>query len=287
MATITAQMVKDLREKTGAGMMDCKKALVAVDGDEQKAVDWLRQKGMAKAATKSGRATAEGLVCVKASSDGKTTALASLYCETDFVARGDKFQAEVDKIAQAVLDKDPKNIQALEDLLGDDVKQLIATVGENMKIGAFARHSKASDREALGHYIHSNGKIGVLVWAEFGKAENTTSEACKTLLRELAMQIAATNPMALDADGVDPKAIEREREVYIEKARAEGKPEQIINKIADGAVQKFKKSVCLLNQPYIRDDKKAVSEIVKEAAKALGDTVKVLGYQRIQLTAEE
>ena len=218
---------------------------------------------------------------------GKTTALASLYCETDFVARGDKFQAEVDKIAQAVLDKDPKNIQALEDLLGDDVKQLIATVGENMKIGAFARHSKASDREALGHYIHSNGKIGVLVWAEFGKAENTTSEACKTLLRELAMQIAATNPMALDADGVDPKAIEREREVYIEKARAEGKPEQIINKIADGAVQKFKKSVCLLNQPYIRDDKKAVSEIVKEAAKALGDTVKVLGYQRIQLTAEE
>ncbi|MCR4666276.1 MAG: translation elongation factor Ts [Desulfovibrio sp.] len=287
MATITAQMVKDLREKTGAGMMDCKKALVAVEGDEAKAVDWLRQKGMAKAATKSGRATAEGLVCIAENEDRTVTALASLYCETDFVARGDKFQDEAKKIAKAVVDNDPADVAALEAIKGDDVKQLIATIGENMKIGAFARHTKGSENEAIGTYIHSNGKIGVLVWANLGKSNSCSAEATKTLLRELAMQIAATNPLALNAEGVDPKAVEHERQVYIDKARAEGKPEQIVSKIAEGAVQKFKKSVCLLEQPYIRDDKKTVNDVVKEAAKNLGDTVTVLGYSRIQLQAEE
>ncbi|MBQ7456611.1 MAG: translation elongation factor Ts [Desulfovibrio sp.] len=287
MAAITAQMVKELREKTGAGMMDCKKALVAVDGDPEKAVDWLRQKGMAKAATKSGRATAEGLVCVASSADGKVTALASLSCETDFVARGEKFQEEAKNIAQLVVDKDPKDAQALEELAGDTVKQLIATIGENMKIGAFARHAKASEAEVVGTYIHANGKIGVLVWAKLGDAANAGKEPVQTLLRELAMQVAATNPMAVDANGVDPKAIEREREVYIEKARAEGKPEQIVTKIAEGAVQKFKKSVCLLDQPYIREEKKPVSDVIKETAKQINDTITVLGYSRIQLSAEE
>lgn len=287
MATITAQMVKELREKTGAGMMDCKKALVAVEGDPEKAVDWLRQKGMAKAATKSGRATAEGLVTFATSADGDVAALASLSCETDFVARGDKFQEEAKKIAQIVVNQNPADVAALEAKVGDDVKQLIATIGENMKVGAFARHKKASASEAVGHYIHSNGKIGVLVWASTGKPENVGAEAVQTLLRELAMQVAATNPMALNADGVDKAAIERERELYIEKARAEGKPEQIVAKIAEGAVQKFKKSVCLLDQPYIREEKKTVSEVVKEAAKSLGDTITVGGYSRIQLSAGE
>ena len=287
MATITAQMVKDLREKTGAGMMDCKKALVACEGDEEKAVDWLRQKGMAKAATKSGRATAEGLVSVLESSDGKRVALASLYCETDFVARGDKFQEQVKKLCQTVLENSPADLPALEALAGDDVKQLIATIGENMKIGNFAVREKASDNEVIGQYIHSNGKIGVLVYAEVGKAENVKNEKVGTLMRELAMQVAATAPMALDADGVDPDAIAREREIYIQKARAEGKPEQIVEKIADGAVNKFKKSVCLLDQPYIREEKKSVTDVVKETAKAIGDTIKVLGYSRIQLTADE
>lgn len=287
MATITAQMVKDLREKTGAGMMDCKKALVACEGDEEKAVDWLRQKGMAKAATKSGRATAEGLVTVQESSDGKTIALASLYCETDFVARGDKFQEQVAKLCKTVLEDNPADLPALEAIAGDDVKQLIATIGENMKIGKFARHAKTSDKEIVGQYIHSNGKIGVLVYAELGKAENVQNEQAKTLMRELAMQIAATNPMALDGDGVDPDAIAREREVYVQKARAEGKPENIVGKIADGAVAKFKKSVCLLDQPYIREEKKTVTDVIKETAKAINDTIKVLGYSRIQLSAEE
>ena len=287
MATITAQMVKDLREKTGAGMMDCKKALVAVDGDPEKAVDWLRQKGMAKAATKSGRATAEGLVCVESSQDGKISALASLYCETDFVARGDKFQEQVHKLAQTVIEKNPADLAALEALHGDDVKQLIATIGENMKIGQFARHELSAEHEVVGQYIHSNGKIGVLVWAKTDSDKACSAEETKTLLRELAMQIAASNPLALNGDGLDPKAIERERELYLEKARAEGKPENIVSKIADGAVQKFKKSVCLLDQPYIRDDKKTVTDVIRETEKALSAKINVLGYSRIQLTAEE
>ena len=280
-------MVKELRDKTGAGMMDCKKALAEVGGDTEKAIDWLRQKGMAKAAKKSGRATAEGLICAQTSSDGKTTALASLYCETDFVARGDKFKEEVAKLAQTVITDNPANVDALKASAEADVTQLIATVGENMRVGDFARYTKASDREAVGTYIHSNGKIGVLVWAEVGQAQNVANEAVTTLMRELAMQIAASNPMALNADGVDPAAVEREREVYIQKARDEGKPENIVTKIAEGAVAKFKRSVCLLDQPYIRDDKKPVHDVIKEAAKSINDTINVLGYKRIQLTGEE
>ena len=285
MATITAQMVKDLREKTGAGMMDCKKALVAVDGDPAKAVDWLRQKGMAKAATKSGRATAEGLISF--AQKGQVAALASLSCETDFVARGDKFKACVQDLALTVIEKDPKDVSELETLKGDEIKQLIATIGENMKIGQFARHELKSETETLGQYIHANGKIGVLVWASTDSAKTCEHEETKTLLKELAMQVAASNPLALNGDSLDPKAIEHEREVYLEKARADGKPENIVQKIAEGAVQKFKKSVCLLDQPYIREEKKTISELIREVEKKVGGKITVEGYSRLQLTSEE
>lgn len=156
---ITAQMVKELREMTGAGMMDCKKALVEVAGDVEKAVDWLRQKGMAKAAKKSGRATSEGLVTLAVSEDGKHVALASLLCETDFVARGDQFQDMAAQVARAVLDQAPADAAALEAVMGPAVTQLIASVGENMQLGSFARHSKSSDKDVVGHYLHANGKI--------------------------------------------------------------------------------------------------------------------------------
>ncbi len=284
---ITASMVKDLREKTGAGMMDCKKALVAVDGDMEKAIDWLRQKGMAKAATKSGRATAEGLVRTGTSADGRTVAMASLFCETDFVARGDDFQGMVASLVSTVLEKAPADQAALEALKGDDVKQLIAKVGENMRIGKFFRHERASDSEVVGEYIHANGKIGVLVWMTLGKAENCGRDEVKDLAHKLAMQVAAAKPLALDESGLDAAAVERERELYRQKARDEGKPEQIIEKIAEGAVKKFAKTVCLLGQPYIYDDKKAVGDVVRETAKACGDTIVVNGFSRIELVADE
>lgn len=283
---ISAQMVKELREKTGAGMMDCKKALVEVNGDMEKAVDWLRQKGMAKAAKKSGRATCEGIITSVFSQDGKNVAMASLLCETDFVSKGDQFKAMAKRVAEAVLEHDPADIAGLDGIVGDEVKQLIANIGENMQLGRFARHSKTNPKEVIGQYIHANGKIGVLVFLEVGKAEDADKPEVLALAKNLAMQVAATNPMALDPSSLNPDAIAREREIYRQKALDEGKPANIIDKIAEGAVKKFEKEVCLMNQAYIRDDKKTVSDIVKEAAKAINDTITVTGFERIQLVGD-
>lgn len=284
---ISAQMVKELREKTGAGMMDCKKALVEVDGDMEKAVDWLRQKGMAKAAKKSGRATCEGLVTYAVSTDSKHHALASLMCETDFVARGEQFQDMARRVAQAVLEHKPADAAALETAVGDDVKQLIASVGENMQLGRFAHHARTGDNEVVGQYIHANGKIGVLVFLTVGNVANAANEKVTALARELAMQVAATNPLSLDPASLDPAVVAREREVYRQKAIEEGKPANIVDKIADGAVKKFEKDVCLLAQPYIRNDKMSVADLVKQTGKEIGDTIAVAGFERIQLTGEQ
>lgn len=283
---ITAQLVKELREMTGAGMMDCKKALVEVEGDLEKAVDWLRQKGMAKAAKKSGRATSEGLVTVTLSDDGKTVAMASLLCETDFVARGEQFQTMAAKLAKTVLDNAPADAVALEALMGEEVTQLIASVGENMQIGKFARHTKPGESSVIGQYIHANGKIGVLVFLTCGKAESAARPEVQELAKNIAMQVAAASPMALDAASLDQAAVEREREVYRQKALEEGKPANIVDKIADGAVKKFQKDVCLMEQPYIRDDKKTINDIVRETGKTVGDEITVTGFERIQLAAE-
>ena len=283
---ITAQLVKELREMTGAGMMDCKKALVEVEGDLEKAVDWLRQKGMAKAAKKSGRATSEGLVTVTLSDDGKTVAMASLLCETDFVARGEQFQTMAANLAKSVLDKAPADAVALEALMGEEVTQLIASVGENMQIGKFARHTKPGESSVIGQYIHANSKIGVLVFLTCGKAESAAKPEVQELAKNIAMQVAAASPMALDAASLDQAAVEREREVYRQKALEEGKPANIVDKIADGAVKKFQKDVCLMEQPYIRDDKKTISDIVRETGKTVGDEITVTGFERIQLAAE-
>lgn len=281
---ISAQMVKELREKTGAGMMDCKKALVEVNGDMEKAVDWLRQKGMAKAAKKSGRPTCEGLVTSAVSKDGNHVAMASLLCETDFVSKGDQFQDMARRVAEAVLEHNPEGASGLDNLVGEDVRQLIANIGENMRIGRFARYSKNDPNEVIGQYIHNNGKIGSLVFLKSSKAEDADNPKLTSLAKELAMQVAAANPMAVDAAGLDPAVIEREREVYRQKAREEGKPDNIVDRIADGAVKKFEKEVCLMNQPYIRDDKKTVADLIAETAKALDDKITVLGFERVQLT---
>ncbi|WP_374279781.1 translation elongation factor Ts [Desulfovibrio sp.] len=283
---ITAQLVKELRDMTGAGMMDCKKALVEVEGDLEKAVDWLRQKGMAKAAKKSGRATSEGLVTVAASADGMHIAMGSLLCETDFVARGEQFQAMASRVTQVILDKAPADAEALEALMGEEVTQLIASVGENMQLGKFARFSKNGANDVVGQYIHANGKIGVLVYLTCGKAESASKPEVLELAKNLSMQVAAASPLALNAASLDQAAVEREREVYRQKAIEEGKPAQIVDKIADGAVKKFQKEVCLMEQPFIRDDKKVIADVVRETGKAIGDEITVTGFERIQLAAE-
>ena len=283
---ITAQLVKELRDMTAAGMMDCKKALVEVEGDLEKAVDWLRQKGMAKAAKKSGRATSEGLVTVAATADNMHIAMGSLLCETDFVARGEQFQTMATRVTQVILEKAPADAEALDAILGEEVTQLIASVGENMQLGKFARFSKKGANDVVGQYIHANSKIGVLVYLTCGKAESAAKPEVLELAKNLAMQVAAASPLALDASCLDPAAVEREREVYRQKAIEEGKPAQIVDKIADGAVKKFQKEVCLMDQLFIRDDKKTIADVVRETGKAIGDEITVTGFERIQLAAE-
>ncbi len=283
MAAITAQMVKELRDKTGAGMMDCKKALQENDADIEKSLDWLRQKGIAKAAKKVGRATSEGLVTVATA--GNVTAMGSLCCETDFVARGDQFTAFANSVSQLVLDKNPADVPALEALLGDELQNQIAIIGENMTLGAFARYELAAT-SAVGVYVHANNKLGVMVELACGKEESAKNDVVAALAKNIAMQIAAANPLAVDPSTLDADTIEREREVYRQKATDEGKPANIVEKIVEGAVKKYYKEVCLLEQPFIRDDKKTIADVVREAGKEVADTLTVVRFSRIQLGAE-
>lgn len=281
--SISAQAVKELREKTSAGMMDCKKALEECGGDMEKAVDWLRQKGLSKAAKKSGRATSEGLIGCQVTADGKHAVLLEVRCETDFVSRGDKFQEVVETCTQDFFTSGQPQVDV--DAAQDKLADAIATLGENITLGQSHR-MQLDGHGAIGNYVHNNGKIAVLVQVACGKEASSTAPAMTELVRNMAMQIAAASPIAVEPSNIDPALIEREREVYRQKAREEGKAENIIEKIAEGAIKKYCKEVCLLEQPYIRDDKVVVGDLVKQVAKELGDTLTVTGFVRVQLGAE-
>lgn len=274
---ITAAMVKELRDKTGAGMMDCKKALTECEADVEKALDWLRQKGLSKAAKRADRATSEGVIASASSADGKVSAIVEVMTETDFVARGDKFQDFAKHVAQEVAANNPDTLDAFQ----DSMNELAASTGEKTVLGRFVRMSIEGEG-VIGTYVHSNGKLAVLVEVDTDKpADATVAEFAKNV----AMQIAASNPLALDAASLDPALLEREREVYRQKALAEGKPEKIIDKIAEGAVKKYCKEVCLLDQAYIRDDKMTVQDLLKATAKAAGCSISISKFVRIQLGA--
>lgn len=282
MAAITAALVKDLRDRTSAGMMDCKKALEASEGDVEKAIDWLRQKGLSNAAKKAGRDTSEGLVALKASDDNGKAAIVEIMCETDFVARGDDFKNFTADIVGRVFDKNPADDAALQALVGDDLKQLIGTLGENMSVGRFCRMEVAGSG-VVGSYIHSNGKIGVLVEVSCQKAETAAKPELFDLAKNIAMQVAASNPAALDDESLDAELVEREREVFRKKTLEEGKPANIVEKIVEGRIKKFYQEVCLVNQAYIRDDKVTIKELVANTGKELGDDLKVVQFFRIGL----
>ena len=265
---VTAQMVKELRDKTGAGMMDCKKALVESGGDEEKAVVYLREKGLAKAAKKVGRATSEGLMALHLSDDAKTGVLVEVKCETDFVAKNEQFQAFAADLAAKVAALDVTSGQA-DELPEDitDLTQLISTLGENMQLGRFV---KISTDGFLGTYVHANGKIGVLV--EF------TGERNDELGKDLAMQVAAVSPACVTPDELPADVLEREKGIYKTQAMDEGKPEEIAEKIVMGRLNKFYKEVCLLEQPFIKDDKKTIKQLLKESG---GQGV--AGFVRLEL----
>ena len=273
MAEITAAMVRDLREKTGAGMMDCKRALTESGGDAEAAFDWLRKKGLSAAAKKSGRVAAEGLVGVATGQN--RAAMVEVNAETDFVARNETFQAAVEAIAKIALEvgEDVEAIRAAPfpgtgRTVAEELTHLVATIGENMTI----RRARVMHVEhgVVATYIHNAlkptlGKIGVLVAME-GGSEADTIEA---LGRQVGMHVAATKPDALDIDAVDPAALERERTVLTDKARADGKPEAMIGKIIDGQIRKFYQQVVLLEQTWVHDGESQVRAVVKKSGAAL------------------
>jgi elongation factor Ts len=281
MAAITAALVKDLRDKTGAGMMDCKKALTETDGDIEPAIDWLRKKGLAAAAKKSGRVAAEGLVGV-ASATNKA-AIVEVNAETDFVARNETFQEFVAKVAEIVLeigdDLDAVNAAQFPDTgrtVAEELTHLVATIGENMTI----RRAKvlSVSQGVVASYMHKAlrpglGQIGVLAAVE-GPGELATLE---TLGRQVGMHVAAARPEALDIDAVDPAALDRERAVLSEQARASGKPEAIIEKMVDGRIRKYYEEVVLLEQVWVHDGESRVRAVAKKAG------VTLTGFVRFQL----
>jgi elongation factor Ts len=287
MAEITAALVKELREKTGAGMMDCKKALGETAGDLEGAVDWLRKKGLSAAAKKAGRVAAEGLIGVAV--EAKTGAVVEVNSETDFVARNDKFQAFVATVAKLALTTG-EDVEALKTTaypgagrtVADELTQLVATIGENMSIRRAAR--LAAKQGATATYIHNAlapglGKIGVLVSLE----STGDAEAVLALGKQLAMHIAAANPQALDIASVDPKALDRERDVLREQARASGKPDAVVEKMVEGRLRKFYEESVLLEQVYVIDGESRVKQVIEAAAKKLGTTITVTGFVRYQL----
>jgi len=286
MAEITAALVKELREKTGAGMMDCKKALAETAGDLEAAFDWLRKKGLAAAAKKAGRVAAEGLVGL--ATEGPRGALAEVNAETDFVARNEQFQAFVQQVARLALDAGDVEALAAAAYPGEGksvaekLTQLIATIGENMALRRMA--SLAVGQGVVAGYVHNAqapglGKIGVLVALESAGDPATLAAFGK----QLAMHVAATNPQALTVDAVDPAALDRERAVLAEQARASGKPEEIIGKMVEGRLRKYYEEVVLLEQTYVIDGESKVKAAVAAAAKDAGAPIEVTGFHRIAL----
>nr|WP_319382313.1 translation elongation factor Ts [uncultured Roseibium sp.] len=283
--SITAAMVKELREKSGAGMMDCKTALNESGGDMEAAVDWLRTKGLAKAAKKAGRVAAEGLVGV--ATDGTKAAVIELNSETDFVARNEGFQELVAKVAKVATSTDG-SVEALAaaDLDGksvaDAITDAIATIGENMTLRRSAL--LAVNEGVVSTYVHGKvaeglGKIGVLVALE------SSADAAKLdgLGRQIAMHVAATSPLALNTEALDPAVVEREKTVFSEQARESGKPDNIIEKMVEGRLRKFYEEVTLVKQAFVINPDQTVEQAVEALAKELGTEVKLTGFVRLAL----
>ncbi len=286
MAAITAAMVKELREATGAGMMECKKALTEADGDFDAAVDVLRTRGLAAAAKKAGRATNEGRV--NALVEGKKGAVVQVNCETDFVALTDKFGGYVDTFTKAVIENDPADPAALleseyeGEKVQDALTEAIHVIGENMQVSNFKR-LEVEGTGALVPYIHMGGKIGVLVSFSFNNEATASDEKFLAMGKDVAMQIAATNPVALDEESVPEEVREHEMSIYKAQAAESGKPENIQEKIATGRMKKFYKESCLVDQDFVKDPDQTVSSYSASVAKELGDEIKVVDFARIAL----
>lgn len=282
---ISASMVKELRESTGAGMMDCKKALTEAEGNIERATEILREKGLAAAAKKAGRIASEGLVKTFISEDGKKAAMVEVNCETDFVAANDEFISFVESVAKQASSSNVVTVEELveEKFINDEsitlkeaLTNLIAKLGENMSIRRFERFSV--ENGMINSYIHGNGKIGVLV--QLGCANN--DESLKEVAKDVAMQVAAANPLFLNRDAVDQESLEKEREIYRVQALNEGKPEKIVEKMVDGRISKYYKENCLVEQVWVKNPDLTIEKHLKEEGNKIGAEITIDKFARFE-----
>ncbi|MCZ6570742.1 MAG: translation elongation factor Ts [Deltaproteobacteria bacterium] len=282
MAEITAVQVKALRERTDAGMMDCKRALVEAGGDAVRATDLLRERGLAKARGKAGRSTSEGCIVAGVSANGRRAALAEVNCETDFVARTDQFESLCQKIVEPILEQNPRDVNALLALsleggtVNERVVGAVATLGENIQVRRFVR-LEAPSNGLIGSYIHAGGKIGSLVQVE---ADEPSKPEVQTIVRNVCMHVAATNPLGVARNDIPQEEVERERAVLSKQAQTEGKPAHVVEKIVAGRLGKFFREVVLLEEPLVMDPERTVEAAVKEAG------ARVIAFRRFQLGEE-
>lgn len=298
---ITAEQVAKLREQTGAGMMDCKKALTEHGGDFQKAIDHLRKKGIASASKKAGRTAKEGTVLSLIDTDAKAAVLAEINCETDFVAATDNFKKFATAVAKHIAQANPENPTALlaQKYVGDTsktmdefLKESIANLGENITIRRFVRYPITAGKEAKS-YIHMGGKVGVLVEVNLANHAKSTQEPFATYIRDLTMHIAAASPQFLKQEEVPGDVVAKEKEIALAQLQGQNKPADVLEKIASGKINKYYEENCLIKQKFIKDDKKTIDALTQEIGKAMGETLSIARFARfvlgegVEVTAEE
>ncbi|MBE5815183.1 MAG: elongation factor Ts [Clostridiales bacterium] len=289
MANITSQMVKELREMTQAGMMDCKKALIEADGDMDKAVEWLREKGLAAAAKKAGRIAAEGVVTSYVSADAKVGVVVEVNCETDFVAKTDNFINFAKNVAKHVAMANPADIDELMNqkfvddeskTITDLVSDATVSIGEKISIRRFARYE--AQNGVVESYIHMGGKIGVLLQVANDNDATMAADEFKTFYHDVALQIAAARPSYVRPEEVPTETLENERKILRAQAMEEGKPEDIANRMVEGRIKKYYKDVCLLEQPFVKDGDKSIKQVMAETAKAIGANLDLVKFERFE-----
>lgn len=286
---ISAAQVKELRDKTGAGMMDCKKALTEADGDFQKAIEILRKKGASVAAKRAERSANEGVVLTKVSDDNTRGIILEVNCETDFVANSDDFVNFANTVMEVVDENEPKDVDELLTIEKDGksiqvlLTDVIGKIGEKIEISRFS--IERADNGAIVDYIHHGSKLGVMVKAENVKDEG--KEEIIGILKDVAMQVAAMNPSYISRENVPAEVIEKEKEIYKEVAKKEGKPEQILEKIAEGKMNKFYEENCLVDQAYIKDNSKSISDLIDEYNKKYSSETKITLFHRFHLSDEK
>lgn len=290
MAEITAAIVKQLRDKTNAGMMDCKKALAECNGDLDEAVKYLREKGISKAAAKADRAANQGIITSRVTECGCDGILIEVNCETDFVSKNENFQNFVAKLADTIAASKATTLEEalaveVEGLTAEDfIKAKVIELGENMMLRRFARLSVAEEG-TIADYIHMGGKVGVLLNVSTGKEETTKADSFKTLVKDITLHIAASAPRSLCSDDLDPAIVAEEKEIYRAQLIEQGKPETMLDKILPGKMKAFYAQACLLDQGFVKDPSQTVAATIAAVAKELGDDIKVVAFSRFQLGA--